>query len=169
MWRVARTGRYLWPAVALACVLAAPALAQTRTAVYEDQAQIFKSFPSLAQPTDRGVRVRLRTGLWSEIIDNPFASGVKPVPYWYAPKLQVLGICQNSPTLTITLLRVTPRDVFEEGDVSFDDDVSPAGWAGLGCFRLKTKAGGAWLEKGVSGWTQRTPAQSAICQKRHGG
>lgn len=196
---------------ALAALGAAQAAAKpSKPAVHTDQAEILKAFPSQVEPMTHGVRLRLTTGAWAEVVDSPFAPSAAPVLCWYAPSLNVAGVCQLiPPDLNITavinlrngrrislpghlalspepglltvgadpkdradsmsLVRVSADDVFEEGDVSFDEGVGPAGWAGPGCFRLNTKAGKAWLEKRGRRWLQVSPARSKVCQKRYGG
>jgi hypothetical protein len=72
---------------------------------------------------------------------------------------------------SLTLIRVTPKGLVDEGGALFDEDFGPGGWADADCYRLKAKKGGAddWLEKTPAGWTQVKAAQSKGCARRHGG
>jgi hypothetical protein len=211
-------GRRIARTVALACALAAPVMAHgaakptVQPMVYEDSAIILKTFPADVQRMTEGVRLRLKTGDWAEIFGNPFGKAPAAI-CWYAPKLQVAGVCQNAPGVTLTvlvdlrngrhlsapgraaltpdpdlisigpggvhhtpsdsltLIRITPAELVDEGGAQFDDAYGPGGWAGADCYRLKAKGpkGDAWLEKTAAGWEQVTAAGSKACRKRHGG
>jgi hypothetical protein len=71
---------------------------------------------------------------------------------------------------SVTLVQVKDRDLVDEGGAVFDDDYGPGAWVDGSCYRLTPKGdkGPAWLEKGHSGWSQVSAAQSKVCQKRHG-
>lgn len=85
------------------CALALPALAQQTAVPLSDQAQILRRFPKDTGQVKHGVEVRLKTGGWLEMTDNPFGpSG--PVLCWYAPALQVAGVCQVGKGVTVTTL-----------------------------------------------------------------
>jgi hypothetical protein len=68
---------------------------------------------------------------------------------------------------SITLVRVTPDDLEDQGGAFFDHDHRPGAWIDAACYRLGRK--GDWLEKTPEGWRQVTAAQSTVCRQRHGG
>lgn len=72
---------------------------------------------------------------------------------------------------SLTLIRVTPGGLVDEGGALFDEDFGPGGWTDADCYRVKAIKGGAdaWLEKSSTGWSQVGAAQSTVCAKRHGG
>jgi hypothetical protein len=71
---------------------------------------------------------------------------------------------------SVTLIKVNEDGLVDEGGAIFDDDYGPGGWVDGDCYRLTAKGakGGAWLERGASGWDQVTTADSKVCQGRHG-
>lgn len=76
----------------------------------------------------------------------------------------------RAPSDSMTLIRVTPAGMVEEGGADFGDDDRPGGWVDARCYRLKAGGGepGGWLEKTSQGWRQVAAAQSTVCRKRHG-
>jgi hypothetical protein len=86
-------------------------------------------------------------------------------------KLIVIGPSGKYIADSLTLVRITPAELVDEGGALFDDDFGPGGWADADCYRLKARRAGpdGWLEKTAAGWSQVSAAQSAICAKRHGG
>jgi hypothetical protein len=199
-------------ALVLAWVLITPgaAPAAVRPAIYEDPAQILKTFPAAVRSLPRGVSFRLSSGRWIDVVDRPLVKD-PPVLCLYAPALHLAALCETDgdttvtvlvdlvrghklvapgrpavladPTLvaigptdrfaadSLTLVRVTPTQLVDEGGALFDDDYGPGGWADADCYRLKARTSGAdgWLEKTPGGWLQVAAAQSTICGKRHGG
>jgi hypothetical protein len=102
---VGETGRRIGPALALAAMLALPATAKVpvQPATYDSPAQILKAFPGEVGPFANGVRLRLTSGDWTEVVGNSFGEA-PPVICWYAPALHVAGVCQNAPGVTLTIL-----------------------------------------------------------------
>jgi hypothetical protein len=90
-------------AAAALCALASPSLAQPKADLLTDQAQILERFPKDTGLVSHGVKVRLKTGSWVDMTDNPFGRAA-PVLCWYAPKLHVVGVCQNGAGVTVTTL-----------------------------------------------------------------
>ena len=200
-------------ATALLCALTAPLAvrAQAKIETFGDQNQILKRFPQDTSLVTHGASVRLKSGEWVEVTDNPFGKAA-PTLCWYAPALHVAGICQNGAGVTVTLLielntgrrvaapgvprlmsekgliaigpdavhgvesdsltlvRIEPDDLIDEGGALFDADFGPGRWVDGDCYRLaaRGKKGVAWLEKTKSGWRQAEAAQSTVCQGRHG-
>ncbi len=70
---------------------------------------------------------------------------------------------------SVTLVKVEPDDLIDEGGALFDEDYGPGGWVDGDCYRLTGKRGkaGGWLERSASGWRQVAKAQSTLCQGRH--
>jgi hypothetical protein len=73
------------------------------------------------------------------------------------------------PSDSVTLVKVAPNDLIDEGGALFDEDYGPGGWVDGDCYRLSGKGGkaGGWLERAASGWRQTPAAQSTLCQGRH--
>ena len=71
---------------------------------------------------------------------------------------------------SVTLVKIEPKDLIDEGGAVFDQDFGPGGWVDADCYRLTARGakGVAWLEKTASGWQQAEAAQSTVCQGRHG-
>jgi hypothetical protein len=86
-------------------------------------------------------------------------------------KLIAIGPSEKYIADSLTLIRVGPAELADEGGALFDDDFGPGGWADAGCYRLKAKKSGpdAWLEKTGGVWSQVSAEQSSVCAKRHGG
>ena len=82
---------------------AASARAQPKIEILTDQDQILQRFPHDTGLLAHGVRVRLKSGRWVEISDNPFGK-TPPTLCWYAPALHVAGVCQNGQGVTVTVL-----------------------------------------------------------------
>jgi hypothetical protein len=197
-------------ALILACAPAARAADAAKPAVYENAAAILKTFPAAVQRAQDGVRVRLQNGNWVDVATNPFGK-VPPVICWYAPGLNLAGVCMRAPGVTLTLLidlrnghrlsapgrlmltpdptlieigpddphkapadsltliRITPTEILEEGGAEFSGDFGPGVWVDAQCYRL-TPYGpgrGGWLEKTPKEWRQVSASQSTVCQKRH--
>jgi hypothetical protein len=87
------------------CVLALPPAvrAQPKIEILTNQDQILKRFPRDTGLLAHGVRVRLKSGGWVEISDNPFGKA-PPTLCWYAPALHVAGVCQNAVGVAVTIL-----------------------------------------------------------------
>jgi hypothetical protein len=200
--------------LALAWTPVAPAAeaaeAPARPTIYENPAQILKTFPSSIKAIAAGVRLRLATGRWIEVIDRPLVKDPS-VPCLYAPSLHLAALCETDGDTTVTvlidllsghkviapgrpslladdtlvaigptgtfvadsltLIRITPSGLIDEGGALFDENFGPGGWADADCYRLKTRKAGAdaWLEKTSTGWSQVKAAQSKVCATRHGG
>jgi hypothetical protein len=91
-------------AAAILCALIVPAAyAQTKPEVITSQDQILKRFPKDASLIQHGAKVRLKSGDWLEVTDNPFGKA-PPRLCWYAPSLHVIGICQSGRGATVTTL-----------------------------------------------------------------
>jgi hypothetical protein len=76
----------------------------------------------------------------------------------------------KAPADSLTLVRITPTEILEEGGAEFSGDYGPGVWVDAQCYRL-TPYGpgpGGWLEKTAKDWRQVSASQSTICQKRHG-
>ena len=86
-------------------------------------------------------------------------------------KLIAIGPSGKYVADSLTLVRVGPDDLADEGGALFDDDFGPGSWADAGCYRMKAKKAGpdGWLEKTASGWSQVAAGSSSACAKRHGG
>lgn len=100
-------GRRAALAVAL-CALAAPAFAEKaaprpKIEVLRDQARILQRFPKDTGLVRHGVKIRLRTGDWLEVTDNPFGPSA-PTLCWYAPALHLAGVCQTGRGVIVTTL-----------------------------------------------------------------
>ena len=92
-------------AAALLCTLATPLTvrAQPKIETLTEQAQILQRFPDDTGLLTHGVRLRLKSGEWIEVSDNPFGKGA-PVLCWYTPALHVAGVCLNGVGVTVTIL-----------------------------------------------------------------
>ncbi len=201
--------------LALACVLIAPvarAATAPRSATYDNTAQILKTFPNVARATPLGVTLHLKTGHWVDVNGNLFGKA-PPVVCWYAPALNVAGVCMNGPGVTVTimvdlrngkqlsapgrasltpdptliavgpddprkvpadsltLMRVAPTELLEEGGEEFSGDYGPGAWVDDKCYRLTAygPGPGGWLEKADKDWREVPATKSTFCQKRHGG
>jgi hypothetical protein len=190
--------------------LASAAEAAAKPKIYDNPAQILKTFPSSIKTIAAGVRLRLETGRWIEVIDRPLVKDPS-VPCLYAPSLHLAALCETDGDTTVTvlidllsghkfvapgrpsllagntlvaigptggfvgdsltLIRITPSGLIDEGGALFGEDFGPGGWVDADCYRLKARKGGAdaWLEKTSTGWSQVMVAQSKVCAKRHGG
>lgn len=95
-WRVAL-------ATAILCALAASGQAQPKPEALSDQSQILKRFPKDTGLVKHGARVRLTTGGWLDVTDNPFGKDA-PTLCWYDAGLHVAGICQSGRGLTVVTL-----------------------------------------------------------------
>ena len=76
----------------------------------------------------------------------------------------------KAPADSLTLVRITPAEILDEGGAEFSGDYGPGVWVDAQCYRL-TPYGpgpGGWLEKAAKDWRQVSAPQSTICQKRHG-
>ena len=76
----------------------------------------------------------------------------------------------KAPADSLTLVRITPSEIMEEGGAEFSGDYGPGVWVDAQCYRL-TPYGpgpGGWLEKTPKEWRQVSASQSTVCQKRHG-
>lgn len=211
MSSVGRTGRAAALMMALAwAVAASSAGAAGKRAIYDNPSQILKTFPSSIKAVPAGVRLRLATGRWIEVIDRPLVKDPS-VPCLYAPSLHLAALCETDGDTTVTvlidlmsghkiiapgrpsllagntlvaigptggfvgdsltLIRITPNGLIDEGGALFGEDFGPGGWVDADCYRLKARKGGpdGWLEKTSTSWTQVVAAQSKVCAKRHGG
>lgn len=90
-------------AAAVLCALSTASLAQPRTGPLTDQAEILKRFPKDTGVVSHGVKVKLKTGAWMDMTDNPFGKSA-PSLCWYAPGLHVAGVCQKGEGVTVTTL-----------------------------------------------------------------
>jgi hypothetical protein len=75
----------------------------------------------------------------------------------------------KAPADSLTLVRITPTEILEEGGAEFSGDYGPGVWVDAQCYRL-TPYGpglGGWLEKAGKEWRQVSSVQSTVCQKRH--
>jgi hypothetical protein len=76
----------------------------------------------------------------------------------------------KAPADSLTLVRITPTEILEEGGAEFSGNYGPGAWVDAQCYRL-TPYGpgpGGWLEKTAKDWRQVSARQSTVCQKRHG-
>lgn len=86
------------------CTLAGPSAAKAAGPVaYSDAQQILKAFPKDTGLAPHGAKVRLNSGAWLDVTDNPFGKAAAEL-CWYAPSLHVAGICQGSPGVNVTVL-----------------------------------------------------------------
>jgi hypothetical protein len=75
----------------------------------------------------------------------------------------------KAPADSLTLIRITPTEILDEGGAEFSGNYGPGVWIDAECYRL-TPYGpgpGGWLEKTAKEWRQVSASQSTICQKRH--
>lgn len=102
-----RGRRAAWAAMAV-CGLVGGAMAgaghaQSKVEAFSDQGQILKRFPDDTGLVKHGAKVRLKTGAWVDMTDNPFSKD--PVALcWYAPAMHVAGFCQYGPGIAVTTL-----------------------------------------------------------------
>lgn len=77
----------------------------------------------------------------------------------------------KAPADSLTLVRITPAEILDEGGAEFSGDYGPGAWADAQCYRLVPygPGPGGWLEKTGKDWRQVSASQSKVCQKRHGG
>jgi hypothetical protein len=89
---------------AVICAVSGGAVcAQSKLEVVTSQGQILKRFPKDTGLLEHGAKVRLKSGDWLEITDNPFGKAA-PKLCWYAPALHVAGICQSGAGAMVTTL-----------------------------------------------------------------
>jgi hypothetical protein len=77
----------------------------------------------------------------------------------------------KAPADSLTLVRITPTEMLEEGGAEFSGNYGPGVWVDAQCYRLIPYGPGpsGWLEKTPKEWRQVSATQSMVCQKRHGG
>ena len=92
-------------AAAALCALVVPLTvhAQAKIQTFTRQNEILKRFPDDTGLISHGVRVRLKSGGWVEVSDNPFGK-TPPTLCWFAPALHVAGVCQHAAGVTVTVL-----------------------------------------------------------------
>ena len=96
-------GRRAAMAAAVLCALSGAGHSQPRIEPLSDQDQILKRFPRDTGLVTHGAKVRLKSGSWLDITDNPFGASA-PTLCWYAPSLHVAGICQRGADVLVTVL-----------------------------------------------------------------
>ena len=70
---------------------------------YSSSAEIQTRFPTDTGALEHGARVKLRSGSWVEITDNPFGPA-PPALCWYAPSLHAAGFCLTAPGVNVMVL-----------------------------------------------------------------
>jgi hypothetical protein len=101
---IKQIGLYAASACAMLCTLAGPMAAQAAgPSAYSDTQEILKTFPKDTGVVSHGAKVRLSSGAWLDVTDNPFGKAA-PQLCWYAPSLHVAGICQGAAGVNVTVL-----------------------------------------------------------------